>query len=112
MRRFSWLITLPVAVLVVLFTVGNLEPVIVKLWPLPWIVEAPLYLLVLVCLLIGFILGGGVAWLSGGRRRRQARELAERNAALRRELEAARREQAAAAARPAAIDSSRAIASH
>jgi lipopolysaccharide assembly protein A len=99
-KRFSWVVTVPVTAVVVLFTIGNLEPVSVNLWPLPWVTQPiPLYLLVLVSLLIGFIIGGIVAWVSSGRRRRHTRELADRNAALTRQLDELRREQAASQAR-------------
>src|SRR5262249_10605550 len=60
-----------------------------------------LYLVALLCVLFGFIAGGVVAWVSGGRRRRKARALADRNALLQRQLEELRRELAAASSRQA-----------
>jgi uncharacterized integral membrane protein len=97
-KRFTWIVTIPVTVVVVLFTIGNLDPVTINLWPLPWTLAPPLYLIVLVCLLIGFIIGGVVAWVSGGRRRRRTRELADHSAMLARQLDELRREQAASQA--------------
>jgi uncharacterized integral membrane protein len=98
-KRFTWIVTIPVTVVVVLFTIGNLDPVTIKLWPLPWVSQPiPVYLLVLVSMLIGFIVGGIVAWVSGGRRRRRTRELADHSAMLARQLDELRREQAASQA--------------
>jgi lipopolysaccharide assembly protein A len=97
-KRFTWIVTIPVTVVVVLFTIGNLNDVSINLWPLPWTIVAPLYLIVLVCLLIGFLVGAIVAWASGGRRRRRNRELADHSARLARQLDELRREQAASQA--------------
>jgi lipopolysaccharide assembly protein A len=97
-KRFTWIVTIPVTVVVVLFTIGNLTDVTINLWPLPWTILAPLYLIVLVCLLIGFIVGGVVAWVSGGRRRRRTRQIADHSAMLARQLDELRREQAASQA--------------
>jgi uncharacterized integral membrane protein len=93
-KRFTWIVTIPVTVVVVLFTIGNLADVTINLWPLPWTIVAPLYLIVLVCLLAGFIIGAVVAWASGGRRRRRGRELADHNARLAHQIDELRREQA------------------
>jgi uncharacterized integral membrane protein len=76
-RRLSWIITLPLTVIAVLFALSNSAPTEVRLWPLPWAADLPLYLLILGFLLIGFLLGIVVAWLSGGSRRRRMRMLSE-----------------------------------
>jgi lipopolysaccharide assembly protein A len=87
-RLVHWLVTLPVAVVVVLFAVSNRDGVAVTLWPLPLRLEAPLYLVVLLARVAGFLVGELVAWLNAGRARRLARERARRIEALERELSA------------------------
>ncbi len=74
--KFLWWIALAlVAVLLILFAVSNRETVSVELWPLPALMQLPLYLLVLGTLVVGFFLGE-----AGGLDRRLA--LASRGAPL------------------------------
>jgi uncharacterized integral membrane protein len=87
-RLVHWIVTLPVALVVVLFAVSNREGVTVTLWPLPVRLEAPLYLVVLLALVAGFLVGELIAWINAGRARRLARERARRIEALERELSA------------------------
>jgi uncharacterized integral membrane protein len=91
MRRFTWIISLPITIVIVLFAVMNRELVTLNLWPLPWDLAAPLYLLTLGCILFGFLVGLLVMWLSHGSSRRRARELARRVDAQANELNALRR---------------------
>ena len=93
MRRLSWIITIPFTLVVVVFAISNRGPVTVTLWPLPWIVELPLYLVVLGSLLVGFLVGGAIAWLSAGRRRHEARVTAERLRGMSAELTRLKRQQ-------------------
>ncbi|HUZ72201.1 MAG TPA: lipopolysaccharide assembly protein LapA domain-containing protein [Stellaceae bacterium] len=88
MRLVHWVVTAPVAVVAVLFAVSNRTAVTVTLWPLPARLEAPLYLVVLLTLLVGFLAGELVAWINGGRARRAARAQGQRIEALERELAA------------------------
>ncbi len=83
------MVTVPVAVVVVLFAVSNRASVSVTLWPLPVALAAPLYFVVLIALVGGFLVGGFVAWINAGRVRRTARARARRIAALERDLAAA-----------------------
>jgi uncharacterized integral membrane protein len=76
-RRLSWIITLPITVLAVLFALSNSDTAKVRMWPLPWVAELPLYLLILGSLLFGFLLGAAVAWISSGARRRRVRALSQ-----------------------------------
>lgn len=86
MRYLSWILTIPIALLAVSFAVSNLEPVSLGLWPLPHRVDVPAYALVLVTLVLGFLLGGVVAWWSGHAGRKQARIDRARADRLEREL--------------------------
>ncbi len=88
MKPVHWLVTAPIALLLVVFAVSNRETVTVTLWPLPVMLDAPLYLIVLLVLLVGFLVGQLVAWINGGRWRREARRRSRRIEALERELAA------------------------
>ena len=88
MRIFGRAIILVCAVLLVLFAVSNRETVSLALWPLPFLVEAPLYLLFLLSLLVGGLLGALATWLAGRRNRRELRQRRRRIDALERELSA------------------------
>lgn len=97
MKHLSWLITLPVTLVVVVFAVSNRTPVEVDLFPLPWRPILPAYLLVLGSMFIGFLIGGMSTWLAGAPYRRRARRLAAEAQVLSRELAEVRRKSNAAA---------------
>ncbi len=88
MRPVHWIVTAPAALAAALFAVSNREHVAVALWPLPGELDAPLYLVVLLALAVGFLFGELVAWITAGRTRRLARERMRRIVALERELAA------------------------
>lgn len=88
MRLFHWLVTAPLAVVLIVFAVNNRDGVTLSFWPLPVTLEAPVYLIVLLCLLAGFLIGELVAWANGRRWRRQARHSARRVTELERALAA------------------------
>jgi len=88
MRLVHWIVTLPAAIILVVFAVSNRMTVTVAFWPLPAQLEAPLYLVVLLALLAGFLAGELVAWINAGRARRLARQRARRIEALEHELAA------------------------
>ena len=105
MRAVYWAGVIVVAALVSLFAASNRETVSLGLWPLPYIAQAPLYLVVLVALFFGFATGAVAVWIKGRRRRRQLRDCRRHSEALARELAAtqsqlAREGQTARAALP------------
>jgi uncharacterized integral membrane protein len=74
MRRFAWIVTLPIIAIVALFAVDNRQAIELNLWPLPWALPpVPLFLLTLLLILFGFCFGVLVMWFSGARQRRQLR---------------------------------------
>jgi lipopolysaccharide assembly protein A len=75
------------AVFLVLFAVSNRATVSLALWPLPFLVDLPIYLLFFLSLLIGALIGVSAAWISG-RRRRELQRRRRRIEALERELAA------------------------
>ncbi len=101
MRHLSWIITLPIAVVAVLFAVSNRMEVTLALWPLPFTLDAPVYLAALVALVVGFVAGGFIAWVGQGRNRRRARVESDRARRLEGELKQAEKRAAAAEKRVA-----------
>lgn len=61
LRLLSWLIGLPLTVLTVLFALSNRDLVALALWPLNDRLEAPLFLVALLPLGIGILIGGVLA---------------------------------------------------
>ncbi len=95
MKRSAWIISvLILTVAAILFTVFNAADVEIEIGF--WSGRVPVFAIVLVALFIGFVAGACIAWLAGHDRRRQARDLAYRNAALMRQVEELRRDQPAA----------------
>jgi uncharacterized integral membrane protein len=87
-RLVYWFVTAALALILIVFAVSNREEVSLSFWPFelekPW----PLYLVVLLALFVGFLLGEFVAWVNGRRWRREARARGRRIEALERELAA------------------------
>ncbi|MBP2299938.1 lipopolysaccharide assembly protein LapA domain-containing protein [Azospirillum picis] len=96
MRHLSWIITIPVALVAILFAISNRGIVTLSLWPLPFTLEAPVYIATLVALLLGFLAGGFIVWNSQRRHRRRARREGNRVLYLERELKEAQARAAAA----------------
>lgn len=109
-RWLSWIVAVPVAVIVVLFVVSNRQTITLSLYPLPSFLEpVPVYWVGLGGVFVGFLCGGLVAWLSGRRWRRRARNEARARlradaeaAALRRQLAASRQQPETGIAAPSA----------
>ena len=88
MKILFWIFVLLVALVLALFAVSNRESVALGLWPVPFLVEIPLYVAMLAALAVGFVLGELAAWISGRRRRREARQRRRQLASLEGELRA------------------------
>ena len=98
LRKFlSLFVFLPLAVLLVAFTVANRHMIVVSFDPFggdqPAIaLEMPLFLLVFVCLLAGVVAGGVATWFSQGVWRKEARSNRSEVKQARREADQLRRE--------------------
>lgn len=86
MRYLSWIVTLPIALFAVLFAISNRDAVVFALWPTPFTLEGPAYLVTLLALLAGFVAGGFIAWANQHRNRARARRAEDRVYHLEREL--------------------------
>jgi len=84
-RRFAWIVTLPIIAIVTVFAVMNRQDVALNLWPLPWDFAVPVFLLTLLLILFGFCFGVLVMWFSASKQRRQLR-------AVKRDLDEAKME--------------------
>ncbi len=73
-RILITLIGVILAIVVVSFALSNRQRVTLDLWPFELSLGLPLFLMVLLSFLIGFLAGGCVMWISSGAGRRQARE--------------------------------------
>ena len=73
MKHLSWIILFPLAILLIVFSVTNRAPVTIDLWPIPIMIDVPLFALVFAALLVGVVWGGISAWLNGSKVRRTAR---------------------------------------
>jgi putative membrane protein len=88
MRLLFWFFAVLVAAVVALFAVSNRAGVALSLWPLPFLVDAPLYLIARGGALLGFLAGELAAWIAASRRRRELRRQRRHIAALEAELRA------------------------
>ena len=81
MKLLWWIILLPLLALAAAFAVANRAPVAVSLDPLPYAIEMPAYVALMIAIFVGLIIGGMSTWLAGRRWRREAR-LGRRNIKL------------------------------
>lgn len=77
-RILSWVVAVPIGVVVVALSVANRKPILVSLDPFrpqdPAVaVSVPLFVLVLGALVLGILLGGATVWWRQGVHRRAAR---------------------------------------
>ena len=81
MKRLRWLITIPLALLLVVIAINNRHMVEFSLWPLGIEVRWPLFVLIYFGVLAGFAGGARVAFASSAHQhRRSNRRRAEKQA--------------------------------
>ncbi len=104
MKRFSWILTLPLIAVAVIFAIANRELTTLDLWPFELSPRLPLFVILLVCVAFGLAVGGLATWLSAAPGRQRARQARRRVAELEREAVRLRQERdhAASAAAPPA----------
>ncbi len=86
MRIINSIVAGIVAVLVVLFAFSNRMTVAVEIWPFPYQLALPLYALILLAVLVGFIAGAIGAWMMGSAKRRELRRLRKQVRAMEQSL--------------------------
>ncbi|MFQ5765459.1 MAG: lipopolysaccharide assembly protein LapA domain-containing protein [Rhodospirillales bacterium] len=78
-KLLFWIVAVPLAAAIVVFSVNNRTDVVLDLWPLDMVTAPlPVFAVVLASGLAGFIAGGLVAWMSAGKARTRARAEARR----------------------------------
>ena len=88
MKFVFWVLAVLFLIVTIDFVMSNGQIVQFSSWLLPWTADVPAGLAVLLALAAGLLIGGFMAWTSGGRVRRRAR-MAEREVeSLQRELSA------------------------
>lgn len=97
MKRFSWILTLPLIAVAAIFAIANREPITLDLWPFEASPRLPLFVILLACLAFGLVVGGLATWLSAAPTRRRARQARRRVAELEREAARLRQERDRAA---------------
>ncbi len=105
MKRFSWILTLPLIAVAAIFAIANREPITLDLWPFEASPRLPLFVILLVCLVFGLLVGGLASWLSAAPIRRRARQARRRVAELEREAARLRQERDHATRAVASADS-------
>jgi uncharacterized integral membrane protein len=76
-KQVSYIVGLALMVVLVVFAIDNGAPMTISLWPLPWQATLPGFIALFAALVVGFLVGAVAAWLSGGKSRKRARDLAE-----------------------------------
>lgn len=110
-RKFvAILVFVPLALLIVLFAIANRAPVLVSLDPFDgkppmFSVTSPLFVVLLVVLIAGVIVGGAASWTRQAKWRRRARRLAAELKTSRAETDTLRRQLEAGAAVQASVAS-------
>jgi uncharacterized integral membrane protein len=92
----SAVILVPLAVVIIMFAVANRQSVTVSFDPFStaspaYAVTLPLFVLIVMMIILGILIGGIVAWVGQARWRRAARTLDADVRALHQELDAIRR---------------------
>jgi uncharacterized integral membrane protein len=107
-RVARWIIGLPVLAAAILFALENRGTLALNFWPSGYVLSLPVYLAVFAAVVVGFLLGGIVAWMTGGHRRAEQRQVEREYERLRRENEELHRRleaaEAAAKQAPPAIE--------
>ncbi len=104
----TWIVIIPLAVVIVAFAVANRQAVTVSFDPFSAAAPAyaatlPLFAILFAVLILGVLIGGIAAWLRQGKWRRAARKLDGEVRALHQEMDAVRR-RFGTAEKPAAPD--------
>ncbi|HIJ43616.1 MAG: lipopolysaccharide assembly protein LapA domain-containing protein [Rhodospirillales bacterium] len=86
-KLISSIIMVPIAIVVIWFSLSNRATMEVDLAPLMFTVTPPVFLVVLVSFVAGFLTASLVALMSGGKRRKRARQRASRARAAERKAE-------------------------
>jgi uncharacterized integral membrane protein len=90
-KTLRWVILVPVGIVLLLLGLANREPVLLSFDPFggaPGLgVSVPLFIVIIVSIMVGVLIGGIALWINQGRHRRSARSLRREAERLRREAD-------------------------
>ncbi|WP_169543782.1 LapA family protein [Sneathiella aquimaris] len=75
MKLISWIFLIFLGIFVITLSIGNRESVSFSLFPLPFVMDVPLFMLILAGGFLGVLLGAFRTWISDGKLRRENRQL-------------------------------------
>jgi len=73
-RFVIWIVSVPIAVIVVAFAIANRVPVKIQFDPLPYELDVPIWITVIGSLATGFVIGSLCKWLIDYRYRSELRQ--------------------------------------
>ncbi|MBO6826677.1 MAG: LapA family protein [Sneathiella sp.] len=73
MKYISWGFIALLCLIVVTLSIGNREAVTFSLFPLPFVMDIPLFILILAGAFLGVLLGSLRTWMADGKARRENR---------------------------------------
>ena len=73
-RIVIWIVSVPIAVIVVAFAIANRVPVKIQFDPLPYELDVPIWITVIGSLATGFVIGSLCKWLIDYRYRSELRQ--------------------------------------
>jgi uncharacterized integral membrane protein len=73
-RLVFWIFAAIAGLVFIVFAIHNYHGVAVDLWPAPWQITLPVFLLVFCAIFLGLLVGAGIAWAAFAPTRRKARE--------------------------------------
>ncbi len=76
-RLVSWLVSIIVLVVGMVFAVNNRQEITIDCWPMDYDITMPLFVMTLGSLLAGLIMGATLPWLAGLRLRWDKRSLSK-----------------------------------
>ncbi|MFD2204681.1 LapA family protein [Kiloniella antarctica] len=73
MKSFSWVLTAPITLAILVLAVNNRQDVTLEVWPFGLQFDYPLYLIILFSIGVGIFSGIIIAWLSSTATRKRAK---------------------------------------
>jgi hypothetical protein len=63
LKVIYWIIALPLAAVIIIFSLNNQAKVVIDLWPFDFIaIPIPIFIIALVCIVLGFLVGSLIVW--------------------------------------------------
>jgi uncharacterized integral membrane protein len=74
MKYLSWIVSIPLTIIILLFVFSNFEPVSISLWPFITTITAPLAFIFILTVFISFFSGLAVMWFMQHKYRVEAKK--------------------------------------